>query len=1063
VKMPSRIILLTILTLWSLSTSIDAKMLEIKGKFPAGTQSKPGLADEVSSRNILGLDHSGKYGMPLQALSSINPVVIRVLAIRVNFRREIPDDPQTTGDGTFDLRLKAVFEAEEKHLIDPAPHNRTYFEKHMEALAAYYKVVSNGRLEVTFDVYPRDVDSAYQLDSSMSYYGLQSPEFGLGQFVYDALHKADRDSTLTLYNTGTGKDVYDAYMIFHAGSDQQNNMTGFGQDTPGDLYTGFVKLGLPLVLEDGRVEVSDAVVMPESPSQDGRVTALNAVMGHEFGHQLGLVDLYDTRSGMTQVGDFSLMDYNGFGVNINLGETVPVLVQGVMPIFPDAWSRAYLGFVDVVEVTSANNIKVLAAELDTNFNQVLLVPINADEYFLVENRRTDIDGKNPDGPGLWGDSVTDVFMWPCSVTNGRSDGTNNREYDYLIPGSGMVIWHVDELVARLDYNGDGVSNFDQNQLQWWNRANDTRKWDNHHRFLSLVEADGIVDFGGYYYSGYGTQGDFFEINGNATFGPNTNPPTIANNNAYTGITIGDISAALPVMTCDVKIEGHLAGWPNQVFVNSLPLTTADLNGDDKDEILTATGPFLLAYKLDGSSLFRPTPGHEIAVDRRVYYWSGVDPDDPHVVRDTLAVMGQIGRTLHFERSLAVGDINGDGFVEVVGVTSANTVVCFTLATLSYEGEAIKLFEQPLDGPAATAPMILDYDQTVPGLEILVYNEQGEKLVFDKSGSRLSKETAKWPFRVMSDSLHNFELISPADGLMESDTTQLLVGAAAADFDRNGTYETAEVYADGRLKINYAESPLTINVGGAIGSEISLGDINDDGYLEILFCGDNRIYAYNYNGTPVSNFPIVVNRMIPTGIIKSSPALADVDGDGKMEVFVGTHNGELAGFNLNGDRLDNFPKSTGGSISAPVVFARGGGTTSAIFALTDEGRITAFAMSTPSKIEWNTIYGSPRNFGSYERPLPTPTPIAEAIGYVYNYPNPASSQTTIRFAVRESGDVTLRFFNVAGDLVFDTRVAAIAGTDNELPFDCSRLASGVYFCQLETPSGDRKHCTVAIVK
>ncbi|MCX6831187.1 MAG: FG-GAP-like repeat-containing protein [candidate division Zixibacteria bacterium] len=1043
-KTLSRIILLIILAFWSLSAPVDAKMLEIKGKFPASTQSKRGLADDVSSRNILGLDHSGKYGMPLQALSSADPVVIRVLAIRVNFRWEVTDDPQTTGRGTFDLRLKAVFEAEEKHLIDPAPHNRTYFEKHMEALAAYYKVVSNGRLALTFDVYPREADSAYQLDSAMSYYGLQSPEFGLGQFVFDALHKADGDSTLTLYNAG--KDVYDAYMIFHAGSDQQNNMTGFGQDTPGDLYTGFVKLGVPFLLESGQVRISDAVVMPESPSQDGRVTALNAVMGHEFGHQLGLVDLYDTRTGMTQVGDFSLMDYNGFGVNINLGETVPVLVQGVMPIFPDAWSRAYLGFVDLVEVTSANNIKVLAAELDTNFNQVLMVPINADEYFLVENRRTDIDG---DGvTNLKADSLTDVIMGPLSASN-------NREYDFLIPGSGMVIWHIDELVARLDYNGDGINNFDQNQLQLWNFASDSRKWDNHHRFLSLVEADGIVDFGGYYYSGYGKQGDLFDINGNATFGPNTNPPTIANNNAYTGITIGDISAALLVMTCDVKIEGHLAGWPNQIFINSLPLTTADLNGDDKDEILTSAGPFLLAYKFDGTPLFKPYAGSEIAVVRDVLHGSGL-------VFDTLAVMGRIAPTQHFVHSLAVADINGDGFEEVVGVTSGNTVVCFTTATLSYEGEAIKLFEKPLDGPAATAPMILDYDQTMPGLEILVYNELGERLVFDKSGNRLYKETSRWPFRAMSDSLHQFELISPAEGLTDSAKALPLVGAAAADFDRDRQFETAEVYADGRLKINYTDKPLTVNVGGAIGSEISLGDINDDGYLEILFCGDNRIYAYNYNGTPVSNFPIIVNRVIPTGIIESSPALADVDGDGKMEVFVGTHNGELAGFNLNGDRLDNFPKSTGGSISAPVVFARGG-STAAIFALTDGGGITAWAMPTPSKIEWNTIYGSPRNFGSYERPLPTPPRIAEAIGYVYNYPNPASVRTTIRFAVRESGEVTMKFFNVAGDLVFDTRVAAIAGTDNELPFDCSRLASGVYFCQLETPSGDRKHCTVAIVK
>ncbi len=1046
VTMLSRPILLLSLLMWMLSAPAGAKVLEIRGKSHAEVQPKPSLADGVSNRNVLGLDHSGKYGMPTQALSSSNPTVIRILGIRVNFRKEVADDAQTTGDGTFDMRSKAEFEAQEGHLIDPAPHNRAYFDKHLEALANYYRVVSNGRLELTFDVYPLRTDSAYQLDSSMSHYGLQAPEYGLGEFVYDALHAADRDPTLTLYDDGAGKDVYDVYMIFHAGSDQQNNLTGFGQDTPGDLYTGYVKLGASFLLENGKVRVSDAVVMPESPSQDGRVTALNAVMGHEFGHQLGLVDLYDTRTGMTQVGDFSLMDYNGFGVNIDLGESVPVLVQGVMPIFPDAWSRAFLGFVDVVEVISANNIKVLAAELDTNLNQILMVPINADEYFLIENRRTDIDGD--DLTNLKADSLTEVIMGPLSANN-------TREYDFLIPGSGMVIWHIDELVARLDYNGDGINNFDQNHLQWWNFASDTRKWDNHHRFLSLVEADGIVDFGGYYYAGYGKQADLFDINNNATFGPNTNPPTIANNNGYTGITIGDISAALLIMTCDVKIEGHLAGWPNQIFVNSLPLTVADLNGDDKDEILTAAGPFLLAYKFDGTPLFKPNAGGEVVVARDVLYGSGL-------AYDTLAVMGRITASQHFLHSLAVADINSDGFAEVVGVTSANTLVCFTTATLSYEGEAIKLFEEPLDAPAATAPLILDYDQTMPGPEILVYDWLGTKLLFNERGDRLSEESLLRPYRVMSDSLHHFELVSLVDTEAGSGETFANRGAAAADFDRDGTYETAEVFADGTFKINYAENPVVTDVGGAIGSEIAVGDLEGDGYLEILFCGDNRIYAYNHNGTPVTNFPITVNRLIPTGVIESSPLLMDISDDDRMEVFVGTPNGELAGFDLNGDRLPDFPKSVGGSISTPPVLVRSG-SSAAILALSDDGAITACAVSTPGKIEWNTIYGSPRNFGSYVHSLPSPTPIAEAIGYVYNYPNPASERTTIRFAVRESGEVKVRFYNVAGDLVFDTRVDAMAGTDNELPFDCSQLASGVYFCQLETSSGDRKHCAVAVLK
>ena len=65
--------------------------------------------------------------------------------------------------------------------------------------------------------------------------------------------------------------------------------------------------------------ITDAIVMPEMASQDNRATALNAVMAHEFGHQLGLVDLYRTDNFFTQLGDFALMDNNGFGTGVDLG------------------------------------------------------------------------------------------------------------------------------------------------------------------------------------------------------------------------------------------------------------------------------------------------------------------------------------------------------------------------------------------------------------------------------------------------------------------------------------------------------------------------------------------------------------------------------------------------------------------------------------------------------------------------------------------------------------------------------------------------------------------------
>lgn len=1039
------------LVLALLCVSLHANALQIKGKYRADVQPKRGVDFGVSDRNILGLDHNGKYGFPQVALSANQPRVVRILAIKVCFQEEIPDDPQTTGNGSFDLRTKEQFKADEGHLIDPAPHNNAYFLKHLEALATYWNTVSNGRVVLQYEIFPKQANSAYRLDKSMAYYGLQDPQFGLTQFTNDAISKADGDPELSFYDPIAGKNKYDAYVIFHAGSDQQNNLPGFGIPTPGDLYTGYIKLGVPDTVDNGAVIIRDAVLMPETVSQDGRVTALNAVLGHEFGHQLGLVDLYDTH-GTTAVGDFSLMDDNGFNVNIKLGDSVLVLVQGVMPVFPDAWSRAYLGFVDITEVTSAKNIKVEAAEqLVTNINQVLLVPVNADEYFLVENRQTDLDG---DGKtNLKADiDGTEVILGPADTL-----GTLNREYDYLIPGSGMLIWHVDELVARLDYDGNGVNNFNDNKLQWFNFPQDLLRWDNHHQFLTLEEADGIVNFGREYLAGYGDLGDLFDVNRNSNFGPFTNPPSTANTGAYTGVTINDITASRLIMTCDVKIDGKMPGWPHYIGDNAQPLTVYDLNHDGRDEIITAVDNYILAYQFDGKPLFTLEDSSKaVVVERPTLY------GDRKFV-DTLAVMGRIDPDKRFVFPLAVGDLDGNGSPEVVGVTNRGTLVCFTATSSNYRGEAVPQFsEVSIDAPPAIAPLILDYNLSVAGLEILVYNTNGYKLVFDKAGNRLLNERSTIPFRVMSDSLHSFEKISPAGGLAQTDTGYAIKGAATADFDRDDTTETAEVYYDSRLKINYATNPLTINVGGPIFSEISLGDIDNNGRLEILFCGDNLIYAYNSNGTAATNFPITVNRNVSAGPILSNPTLVDIDGDGKMEIFVTTQHGEIAGFDLNGVTLPGFPKATGGLVESPAVFALTG-SNSAIFAMSKAGEINAFAANVRGDVDWNSIYGSHGNLGSYRRPLPAPAQIDGAIGYVYNYPNPAADQTTIRFSLRESGNVDIKFYNVAGDLVFDSPFAGVGGVDNEYRFDCSRLASGVYFCQVETQSGDRKHCSVAIVK
>jgi len=79
-----------------------------------------------------------------------------------------------------------------------------------------------------------------------------------------------------------------------------------------------------------------------------------------------------------------------------------------------------------------------------------------------------------------------------------------------LPGSGILIFHIDESIAYLDYDYDGLNNF------WTTTCRLTLC-----RFLTLVEADGIIDFGGNYYTGFGEKEDMFYRGNNRELTPST--------------------------------------------------------------------------------------------------------------------------------------------------------------------------------------------------------------------------------------------------------------------------------------------------------------------------------------------------------------------------------------------------------------------------------------------------------------------------------------------------------------------------------------------------------------
>lgn len=156
--------------------------------------------------------------------------------------------------------------------------------------------------------------------------------------------------------------------------------------------------------------------------------------------------------------------------------------------------------------------------------------------------------------------------------------------------------------------------------------------------------------------------------------------------------------------------------------------------------------------------------------------------------------------------------------------------------------------------------------------------------------------------------------------------------ALADLDRDGRSEVVIPCADGKLycwSYNGSEfidgdgDPLTVGVFADLGNPYiyaspAIADIDGDGELEILQpAASESVYCFNPDGSRVPGWPVSIG-------VKaySSPAVGDIDGDGDLEIAIASHSWHVWLFDHEGNPLAGWPKpiANGGDFPPSPVLA-----------------------------------------------------------------------------------------------------------------------------------------------
>ena len=383
--------------------------------------------------------------------------------------------------GQFKALAILVDFTDHPHTVSAPFFDSLIFSKKGRTVTDYYHEISYGQLDIITVNLPSK--TGWQTaPQTYSYYvdgrnGTGNYPRNTQKLVEDLIDQVNWQVDFSLYDNNLD-DTVDMFLVIHSGTGAE--FTGNNND----IWSH--KWNITPRYVDG-VYIRHYTIQPEFWENPGDMTI--GVYAHEMGHGFGLPDLYDTDYSSYGVGKWDLMSHGCWLGPAGMGSS---------PAHPGAWSRIQMGFAVPIDIETNRNSQAIAnIEESNNIYRLGYGTGSNDEYFLVENRQ-------------------------------------KIGYDSYLPGSGLLIWHIDR--SQPD-----------NSQEWWPGL----VTDNHF-LVALEQADGLYEME--HKTDRGDSGDPFPgVMNNTSFSILTNPGSQYYSDSISPIMIDNISTSASIMTADLIV------------------------------------------------------------------------------------------------------------------------------------------------------------------------------------------------------------------------------------------------------------------------------------------------------------------------------------------------------------------------------------------------------------------------------------------------------------------------------------------------------------------------------